>query len=394
MSGPIPANVFKFTRGAKGKATLAVAGTAVVLVVAAIAFQVLRPKEGTAAETTAPPEAANRNLKNFHNEQALARVNGEFISKEIVANECLARYGEDVLDNFINRTIIYQACRKSGIEITEAEVNQEIVKIAKKFDIDPENWLRIIQSERHLSPRQYKQDIVWPMLALKKLAGSEIKITEEELQRNFIRDYGERVKARMILCDKLQRAQDVYNLVAKKPEDFGRIAREKSMDPTSKAIDGQIQPIRRYVPGNENLEREAFKLQPDEISGIIDVSTPDARRFVILKCEGRTTPIVKSIDEPGIREQVLRQLESEKSQMAVAKLFERLKKEAEVDNFLTQTSTRRNAQHAAGTATGRERATQVSGTRARGPQSGARQRTAAVETNADPTPRSANETAQ
>ena len=43
-------------------------------------------------------------------------------------------------------------------------MNDEIVKIAKKFDIDPQNWLRIIQSERHLSAMQYKEDIIWPML--------------------------------------------------------------------------------------------------------------------------------------------------------------------------------------------------------------------------------------
>jgi foldase protein PrsA len=277
----------------------------------------------------------------------------------------MQRYGHEVLESFINRTIIDQACRKQGISITQAEVNAEIVKIAKKFDIDPKNWLQIIQSERHLSPLQYKEDIIWPMLALKRLAGNEVKITDEELQRVFIREYGERVKARMIMCDKLQRAQEAWGLVQKDPASFGKVARERSIEPTSKSLDGQIQPIRRYS-GNDNVEKEAFKLEEGAISGIVDASTPDQRRYVIILCEGHTTPIVKSINETGIKEQCHKILEDEKTQVAVAKVFERLKKEAQVDNFLTNTSTR-GIQPTAGTSNGRERVSNA-GYRTRGKQ--------------------------
>src|SRR5262249_52148714 len=131
----------------------------------------------------------------------------------------------------------------------------------------------------------------------------------------------------------------------------------------SKSLDGQIPPIRQYA-GNDNLEKEAFKLKEGEISGIIDISVPEARRYVILLCEGRTVPIVKSIEEPGIRKEVLNQLTEEKTQVAIAKVFEKLKKDAQVDNFLTNTSTRGVAQ-ASGTSQGRERVTPA-GYRTRG----------------------------
>ena len=211
------------------------------------------------------------------------------------------------------------------------------------------------------------------MLALKRLAGNEITITEEEMQRVFVREYGERVKARMIMCDKLQRAQDAWNLVMKDPSTFGKVARERSIEPTSKALDGQIQPIRRFA-GNDNLEKEAFKLEEGQISGIIDVSTPEARRYVILLCEGHTTPIVKSMGEPMIREQVHKLLEDEKTQVAVAKVFERLKKEAQVDNFLTNTSTR-GIQPTSATSNGRDRVTNA-GYRTRGNNAPAASRSA------------------
>jgi foldase protein PrsA len=339
--------------GTKSKAALIVGGTAILLLVAGAAFQVLRPKEGSAGENPAGYDQSGRANTRTAPRTALARVNGELIAYDDVSKECMQRYGQDVLDNLINRTIIHQACQRAQIEITEAEVNEEVVKIAKKFDLDPGNWFRIIESERHLTRRQYLQDVIWPMLALKRLAGTEVQITEEELQKNFVRDYGERVKCRMIMCDKLERAKEAYELVAREPSNFGRVARERSIDPTSKSIDGQIQPIRRFA-GNDTVEREAFKLRDGELSGIIDVSTPDgARRFVILLCEGRTTPIVKSIDEEGIRAQVFKQSQEEKTQVAVAKVFERLKKEAQIDNFLTNTSIH-GIQQTSGTSGGRD----------------------------------------
>jgi foldase protein PrsA len=325
--------------GKKRKATLIVAGTALAVLVAAVAFQFLRPKEGTAGENGPEEQSNSAGDRYAPSRKALARVNGELIAYDVVAEECMQRYGQEVLDSFINRLIILQACRKQGLEISDADVTAEIIKIAKKFDITPEQWFHVLETERHVNPRQYRQDVIWPMLALKKLAGADVKITEEEMQRVFIRDFGERVKARAIICDKLSRAQEAWNLVMKDPSNFGKVAREKSIDPTSKAIDGQIQPIRQ-TGSNDNVEREAFRLHDGEISGIIDASTPEARRYVILMCEGRTTPIVKSIDDAGIREQVQKQIEDEKTQMAVAKVFERVKKEAEVDNFLTNTSTR------------------------------------------------------
>jgi len=361
MSDSTPTNVSNNSRPNRAKAAWIAAGTALVVIVAAVAFQFLRPREGAAGENT--PDQPGRASMSSANRQPLARVNGELISYDTVAAECMQRYGAEVLESFINRTIIHQACAQQGIEIREDEVRAEIVRIAKKFDIDPQNWLRVIQTERHLSPLQYEQDVIWPMLALKRLAGKDVSVTEEEMQRIFVRDYGERVKARMILCDKLHRAQEIWKQVKDNPQDFGKIAREKSIDPTSKSLDGQIQPIRRYA-GNENFEQEAFKLKDGEISGIIDVSSPEAPRYAILLCEGRTVPIVKSINDPGIREEVLKQLEEEKTQTAVAKIFEKLKKDAVVDNFLTNTSTR-GVQQASGAPEGRERVNQAGGYRQR-----------------------------
>lgn len=318
---------------------VALAGTAVLVVTAGVLFQVFRAQEGTAAEgESAQAESSGRaSLRESPNAKVLGRVNSEPITWDVVAHECMQRYGNEVLENVINRMIIHQACREKNIEITKEEVDAEILKIAQKFNLDVEGWYKMLQAERNLTPTQYRNDIIWPMLALKQLAGSEITpITEDDLKKAFIRDYGPRVKAKMIMCDNQRRAQEVWEKAQEKDADFGRLARQHSIDPSSRALEGDVPPIRRYA-GNENLEKAAFKLKEGEISGIVDLTTPDRKLYVILQCQGRTEPIVTDIAQ--VKDNLTQQLEEERVQASVAKVFEKLKKDARVDNLLTGTST-------------------------------------------------------
>jgi hypothetical protein len=61
--------------------------------------------------------------------------------------------------------------------------------------------------ERHISVDHYANDIVWPTLALKKLAADHLKPTAAELQEAFDAQYGEAVKARLIAVKDSQTAQ-------------------------------------------------------------------------------------------------------------------------------------------------------------------------------------------
>ena len=127
------------TQGSRAKAGFIVGGTVALFLVGAVAFQFLRPKVGAAQENAAPGEAGRTDARSSASRPALARVNGELIGYDSVADECMQRYGHEVLESFINRTIIDQACRKQGIAITQAEVNEEIVKIVWQLgDENPE----------------------------------------------------------------------------------------------------------------------------------------------------------------------------------------------------------------------------------------------------------------
>jgi hypothetical protein len=50
--------------------------------------------------------------------QTLAVVNGQPISRQQVAHECMARFGKDVLEDIVNKVLVLEECRKQGIAIT------------------------------------------------------------------------------------------------------------------------------------------------------------------------------------------------------------------------------------------------------------------------------------
>lgn len=313
-----------------------VVGTAALLLASGIVYQVYQAKDADAqTEAGQTPGTANVG-KN------LAMVNGYPITWDQVARECVQRSGPAVLDNIINRTLIQQECQKRGVAVTESEVTAEISRIAQRFQIPVQTWYEMLKTERNLTPQEYQADVIWPMLALKKLAGDNIKVSQQDMLDTFERDYGRMVKARMIMLNNFRRAQEVHEKASRDPDSFADLAAEVSVEPNSRALGGKIPHIRRHS-GNPTLEQEAFKMRAGQISGIIQMD----RHYVIIKCEGFTEPIVTDINQ--VKDQLFEQVKEEKTQEAVAKLFEQIRKNSRVDNFLVpEKSTRGSVQPTSG----------------------------------------------
>jgi foldase protein PrsA len=309
-----------------------VAVSAGALLLAGIIFQL-----GRAQSTNAAERAADAGARPAGNVELAAKVtrNGRSIQIPLdnVARECLLRIGNDVLDSMLNRAVIQLACEEQGVTVTHAEVEQEITRIAQQFKIPVENWIAMLQQERNISPEQYSRDIIWPMLALKKLAGSGVDITKEDLHKAFTRHYGPRVKCRMIMCDNLRRANEVWQEAKLKPDDFERLARDHSIDPNSRSLGGSVPPIARYS-GNDDIENAAFKLREGEISHIVNIGF---NRYVILKSEGMTKQLVT--DPKDVQVELQCDLVEQKVEDAIAMLFDGLKRSTRIDNYWNQTTT-------------------------------------------------------
>ena len=330
----------KLNSAAKKKWTLVITGSAVLLLAAGVMLQVTRPtsaypEDGSQAMGSAAQagksNAGDQGSKKTRN---VAKVDKDFIGYDELAAECVTRHGKEILENLINRKIIQQACDNQGVEISEAEVSREIKKTADKFGLAVDQWMSMLEAERNVTPMQYRRDIVWPMLALRKLAGEEVKITKADIKKAFEKNYGPRVEAKAIILDNQRRAQEVWEKAQATPEDFEKLAQQHSVDPSSKALGGKIPPIPRHS-GSKELEDVAFKLKKGEISPVVQVGLS---QFVILKCDGRTKPTVTELTG-DIEEILVQELKEEKTQEAVAKVFEKIKGEARVTNYVTNVST-------------------------------------------------------
>src|SRR5687768_18148658 len=97
--------------------------------------------------------------------------------------------------------------------------------MAKKFNIATDQYLKMLKQERGIKPEQYATDIVWPMLALRRLAKDQIEPTPEEIQKAFAAQYGESIKARIIVLDDADLARRVHAQAAQNLDDFSALAK-------------------------------------------------------------------------------------------------------------------------------------------------------------------------
>ncbi len=323
-------DAFKKTKTGRGnRFTTLVSGTMIALLAGVVGMQLARVKDGKAAEQVGQNSAGAARLEGSG--KPVGRVNGQAITYDELAQECVERHGKEVLDNLINRTLIQQACAESGVSVSAAEVNQEIARISKKFGLPQDQWEKMLQAERGLSPIQYRRDVIWPMLALKKLAGQNVQITREKLEQAWEDTYGPRVKARMMVLSNIRHATDIADKLAKDPELFEDLAREYSVEPTSRALGGTVPPIRRYSGAHEKIREVAFKMK--EVNQISAVFQVDVDQYVILKYEGRTEPVEH--DPKDVQASLTAQLREQEEQRLVGTAFEKLKQNARIDNLLT-----------------------------------------------------------
>ncbi|HKD37845.1 MAG TPA: SurA N-terminal domain-containing protein, partial [Pirellulales bacterium] len=144
--------------------------------------------------------------------QVVAVVNNEQIGRQELAQECLTHYGKDVLEAMVNKYLIVQYCQQQKVTVSKEEVNAEIDRTARKFKLPVDQWLKMLKDERGITPEQYANDIVWPTLALKKLAADRLKPSQKELQDAFETEFGEQVKIRIIVLKDAQTAAKVASL--------------------------------------------------------------------------------------------------------------------------------------------------------------------------------------
>jgi parvulin-like peptidyl-prolyl isomerase len=268
-----------------------------------------------------------------------ALVNGQPVKTNELAEECITRYGIDVLEVEIHRLLLKQQLKTQNLIVTEDDLREEITRVATAAgqvdangNVDLNQWLQRVTEGDESQIDYYVQDAVWPSAALRKLVQGSVEIQTDDMTKGFEANYGPRVRVLAIVTFDQKSCEKVWRMARENPtiENFQRLAETYSMENSSRFNRGEVPPIARYT-GRNNLEEAAFSLRPNEISGIIS----EGKSWVILYCLGRTEPVVTDID---VVKEVYGELLERKTITAMTTRLKEIVASSQIDNFMTETA--------------------------------------------------------
>ncbi|MGI6402345.1 MAG: peptidylprolyl isomerase [Thermoguttaceae bacterium] len=302
-------------------------------------------REANVVNVLADPELS----KQYPN--VAATIDGQPIYLDAVVEMCLKLYAEQDLGTMISIALIRQECKKVGIEVTPQDVATDVwihaaETTAPLADGSPniEAYLRDELEKYNCTEEYYRNAIVWPGVALRKLSEGMVKVTDEDIQKSFEANFGESVQCLGIVLNDERRAREVWQKARSLPraqnrpleEVFADLAAEYSVEPDGKQMRGRIAPIVRHG-GYPALEEEAFSLQAGELSQVIQI---DPSTFVILYCQEIIPAREVTLDD--VRDQIVSNIRKMREVIAAGEFYANtVKKASIVDNITGQVVTPR-----------------------------------------------------
>jgi foldase protein PrsA len=259
--------------------------------------------------------------------EVVAKVGDVEITKDEFYNALVEQNGEEALDAIISDKIIQLEIEKADIVVTEEEIREEFAKMANYYG--GEEVLAQTMASYNMSQEDMDENIKLN-LSMKKLVGSDIVVTDEEIAEFYtanaaIFNKAEQVNASHILVETEEIAKEVLGKLDA-GETFEDLAKEYSSD-GSAANGGNLGFFGRGQMV-ESFDEAAFSLPIGEISEPIKSNFGYHIIKVLEKTEATEGSLEKNKEE--IKEMVL----ESKIPEAFAAWYEVKLKEYEVINNL------------------------------------------------------------
>ncbi len=307
----------------------------------ALAAQKQISKDKVAADEVAAVNGSVITRTDFDAE--MSRIHQQFRStRQPLSGIRLSEIKKEVLENLIDRELLYQMSQKKEIKIDESVINEQLAALKKRFPNEAEfnNALSKINLSEASMKSQLKQNAAVKELVDKEFA-QKITISDKESKTHYesnpdLFKQPEQVQASHILikidsqADASQKAEahkEIENIQKRlqKGEDFATLAKEFSQCP-SNTKGGDLGYFGRgqMVPP---FEQVAFTLKPGAISDIVETRFGYHLIKVIDKKSESTTPY------KDIKERLEQNLKQEKIQKEITLYVEQLKEKAKVERF-------------------------------------------------------------
>ena len=168
--------------------------------------------------------------------EVVATVNGEKITKQELYDAFVANGGASILEQLISERLIAQEAAKLGIEVTDAEVQQEIDRLIEENYYGMKEYYEQALAQYGITEELLKDNIRTD-LQLSAIVRSKIEVSEAEVEEYFRENQDdfnipEEIDVRHILIETEEEAEEVLALL-RAGEDFAELAKEHSQDPGS-----------------------------------------------------------------------------------------------------------------------------------------------------------------
>jgi peptidyl-prolyl cis-trans isomerase C len=281
-------------------------------------------------------------MEQYNKELNVQLARGSQQGKQM-SDDQLAALKNNILDSLIEREVLYQQSQKSGIQVSDQKVDDQLAGIKKRFPNETE--YKNALSKMNLSEDEVKAQIKRG-LSIKELIDqqitSKVVITDEESKAYYDKNpqmfkQPEQIKASHILikvdakADEAQKAEARKKIeeVQKKLKDggdFAALAKEYSEGPSS-AKGGDLGYFRRGQMVKP-FEEAALALKPNEVSDIVET------RFgyhLIIVYDIKPAQTLAYAD---VKDKINQRMKQEKVEKEAVQYVDKLKKDAKLEKFL------------------------------------------------------------
>jgi hypothetical protein len=280
----------------------------------------------------------------------VAIVNGETITRATLAEEAFIREGEKVLDAMISRKLVDQAMKARKLTVTPQEIDAEIDKYANNIaGVTREQWLANLSKEKKINPISYRNDVIYPGLALRKLAQGRVEVTEKDMKDAFEAQFGEKLRVRLIMTMQERDAIAMWNDLKKNPGGFAHMAANdvRSIDQATRVNGGMLENLftrhayprevsdrafRQLVDGDPDDKDPTHKPKDGDITGPIQVTK---ETWILMKREGLIVAQAHNPKDENVRKVMKSAIFEAKLKEAMGEVFEELVAASQVENRLT-----------------------------------------------------------
>jgi foldase protein PrsA len=200
------------------------------------------------------------------NSGVVARVNNQEITKDQFYDKLVEGYGKDVLDGMITDKIIELESEKNKVTVTDAEIQDEIKKMAESYGGEAAFNQQLQQAG--VTTESMKADVT-KYLKIVKLLGSKISVTDEEISSYFSENKASFAQAEQVEASHILVADEATAKEVKKKldegGDFAKLAAEYSTDTQSAQNGGSLGYFGRGEMV-EAFENAAFSMDINQIS--------------------------------------------------------------------------------------------------------------------------------